>query len=66
MRIIRGTKIVAFTNEIVLVVYRGTVPSSLKNWITDLNFPQTTPYPNVPGAMVHEGFLEACITFSSV
>jgi len=49
----------------ILVVFRGTVPTSLDNWITDLNFPHTTPYPDVPGAMVHEGFLEAFMTVNA-
>jgi len=39
--------------------------TSIDNWITDLNFAKTMPYPNVPGAEVHQGFFGAFETISS-
>jgi predicted lipase len=47
---------------LVVVSYRGTVPTSLKNWIEDLNFAETTPYPKAPNALVHSGFYNAYLT----
>jgi len=42
------------------VVFRGTQPSSLQNWITDLDFaPHSKTYPDYPKAKVHSGFLDA-------
>jgi hypothetical protein len=41
------------------VVFRGTQPASLENWITDLSAFHTKPYPNVPNAFVHSGFMDA-------
>jgi len=52
------------TAQMILVSFRGTEPTSLKNWITDLSFPKTTVYPDIPGAEVHEGFLEAYMTIN--
>ena len=44
-------------NQIV-VSFRGTVPTNIKNWITDIDIWKTN-YPNVPNAQVHEGFYYA-------
>jgi len=51
--------------EWIVVVFRGTEPTSLANWITDLSFAKTAPYPNCPGAQVHSGFLSAYNTISA-
>jgi len=45
--------------SIIEVVFRGTVTSSLKNWITDLDAGHSVPYPVIPNAFVHTGFLLA-------
>uniref|UniRef100_A0A6B2LE72 Fungal lipase-type domain-containing protein n=1 Tax=Arcella intermedia TaxID=1963864 RepID=A0A6B2LE72_9EUKA len=42
-------------NEIV-VAFRGTVKTSITNWITDLTFVLTNPYLSQPTIEVHEGF----------
>ena len=39
----------------VLIVFRGTEPLSIKNWIDDLDF-IFTDYPGCAGCRVHEGF----------
>ncbi|GAM23241.1 hypothetical protein SAMD00019534_064160, partial [Acytostelium subglobosum LB1] len=46
------------TNTVVMA-FRGTQGPDLRNWITNLNFPQVSPYPADPSAMVHRGFLAA-------
>lgn len=51
--------------ETVNVVFRGTVMSSLENWITDLSFAHTQLYSNVPGAEVHEGFYDAYLAVAT-
>jgi len=50
---------VGYTGTIAQVVFRGTIAESIKNWITDLDAGHTTPYPVIPGALVHTGFLDA-------
>jgi len=50
---------VGYTGTIAQVVFRGTQESSLVNWIENLNYSHSTPYPNVPNAFVHSGFLDA-------
>jgi len=50
---------VGYSGTIVEVVFRGTIASSLKNWIVDLNAGHSTIYPLIPGAFVETGFLEA-------
>ncbi|KYR00977.1 hypothetical protein DLAC_02418 [Tieghemostelium lacteum] len=52
-------------NQTVVVTFRGTQFSSLENWITNLNFPKSQPYPSFSGALVHEGFYEAYRSVSS-
>jgi len=47
----------------IVVAFRGTQPDSLQNWITDLDVIRTKPYPNVPNAVVHSGFLDAYDVF---
>lgn len=39
----------------VLIVFRGTLPFSIKNWMDDLDA-FITDYPNCAGCKVHEGF----------
>lgn len=41
----------------VIVSIRGTVSTSIKNWIADLTFFKKTPPFNCNGCQVHEGFL---------
>jgi len=48
-----------YVNGTIIISFRGTIPSSLANWITDLQFAQTAPYPNIDGAEVHSGFYAA-------
>lgn len=43
----------------IVVAFRGTQPDSLENWISDFDIVHTKPYPNVPNAFVHSGFLDA-------
>eukprot|EP00753_Platysulcus_tardus_P005574 PLAT13490.1.p1 GENE.PLAT13490.1~~PLAT13490.1.p1 ORF type:complete len:288 (-),score=78.17 PLAT13490.1:295-1128(-) len=50
---------IGYDNEKALVSFRGTEPNSLKDWIDDLKFAKTKPYPNFPQASVHEGFFNA-------
>jgi len=49
----------------IVATFRGTVGTSITNWVTDLEFAQTTPYPNVPGAGVHDGFFYAYTQISN-
>ncbi|KAF2070719.1 hypothetical protein CYY_007961 [Polysphondylium violaceum] len=46
-------------NQTIVMAFRGTQMASLQNWITNLNFPKTEPYPKFPSALVHSGFLSA-------
>lgn len=41
------------------VVFRGTQPSSLANWISDFDFAHMKPYADIPNAFVHTGFMDA-------
>ncbi|EFA76653.1 hypothetical protein PPL_09958 [Heterostelium album PN500] len=50
---------IAITGETIVMAFRGTQGISIKNWITDLNFPPTSPFPAFPAAKVHRGFLNA-------
>eukprot|EP01116_Phalansterium_solitarium_P025460 TRINITY_DN9753_c0_g1_i1.p1 TRINITY_DN9753_c0_g1~~TRINITY_DN9753_c0_g1_i1.p1 ORF type:complete len:332 (+),score=58.81 TRINITY_DN9753_c0_g1_i1:108-1103(+) len=43
----------------VIISFRGTEPDSLDNWIEDLKTATMRPYPDVPNALVHDGFYEA-------
>ncbi|EGC33148.1 hypothetical protein DICPUDRAFT_154842 [Dictyostelium purpureum] len=43
----------------IVISFRGTEMESLDNWITNLNFPKSEPYPGFPGALVHSGFNRA-------
>ncbi|KAM9994567.1 hypothetical protein ACTFIZ_007726 [Dictyostelium cf. discoideum] len=45
--------------ESIVISFRGTNMESLENWITNLNFAKTEPYPAFPGALVHAGFNRA-------
>jgi len=47
---------IGYNGNTIHVVFRGTV--SLKNWILDLDAGHSTPYPIIPGAFVHTGFLD--------
>jgi hypothetical protein len=47
---------VSLCDTVVIVAFRGTVPSSLKNWITDLNAAKLQDYDGIYGAKVHSGF----------
>lgn len=43
-------------NGVGLVSFRGTDPSSLKNWIADLYASKATPLVGCSGCLVHQGF----------
>lgn len=47
--------------EIAVVAFRGTEPSSLKDWIDDLDFFKTD-YDLCPGCQVHKGFYESYLS----
>jgi len=47
---------VGVNNDSIVIGWRGTNVFSLENWITDFEFWQTTPYPNVSNALVHYGW----------
>jgi len=47
---------VAATANTAIVSFRGTVTSSIMNWIDDFNFTQTVPMGNCAGCGVHSGF----------
>ncbi len=46
-------------NHSVVLSFRGTVPSSLKNWVDDLESAVAVQYKNVTGAAVGYGFYSA-------
>jgi len=59
------TAIFAFVGEInntVNVVFRGTVPESLEDWIEDLQYSELIPYPKNPTVLVHSGFWDAFLS----
>lgn len=43
----------------VWVVFRGTNPLSIQDWLDDLTFTQTNPYTQCPSCGVHEGFYDS-------
>uniref|UniRef100_A0A6B2LE34 Fungal lipase-type domain-containing protein n=1 Tax=Arcella intermedia TaxID=1963864 RepID=A0A6B2LE34_9EUKA len=49
----------------IVVVFRGTVKTSFSNWIEDLNFVQTNPYPDLSDISVHEGFWLSYLSIES-
>ena len=46
----------------VLIIFRGTEPLSIKNWIDDIDT-LFTDYPGCPGCKVHEGFYHTYLRF---
>jgi len=50
---------IGYSETEIIVGFRGTNLESILNWITDFEFWQTTPYPNVTGAEVHYGWYTA-------
>lgn len=50
---------VGYTGSIAQVIFRGTQETSLINWIENLNYSHSSPYPTVPNGYVHSGFLDA-------
>jgi hypothetical protein len=50
---------VADDGEVGIVVFRGTVPSSLANWLTDCNIEMVNASPRKSHVLVHGGFLSA-------
>jgi hypothetical protein len=48
----------------IVVSFRGSV--SLSNWITNLNFPKTSAYPQCTNCRVHEGFYKAWMSVKDV
>jgi len=50
-------------NDTLLVSFRGTQLTSLKNWIEDLSFAQYSSFPSyVTNSAVHSGFLDAYLS----
>jgi len=47
------------TNDFIVISFRGTVPTDLQNWITDLSSAVLVPYKNVPNVQVALGFWTA-------
>jgi len=50
---------IGYSGNVGHVIFRGTVPSSLDNWIDDLDTLDTTVYSIVPGGIVHAGFYDS-------
>jgi len=50
---------VGYNGNVGHVIFRGTQSNSLLNWITDMNATHSIPYPPIPNAYVHSGFLNA-------
>ena len=46
-------------SQTIIISFRGTVETSIQNWITDLSIAQTSPWPNFPTVKVHKGFYQA-------
>eukprot|EP00050_Salpingoeca_kvevrii_P003846 m.236015 g.236015 ORF g.236015 m.236015 type:complete len:311 (+) comp10893_c0_seq8:1162-2094(+) len=42
-----------------ILAFRGTMPSDLTNWITDLHISKHTTYPGITDGLVHAGFFDA-------
>ncbi len=47
------------------VVFRGTNPLSIQDWIDDLTFEQTNPYTSCSACGVHEGFYDSWLDLRS-
>eukprot|EP01138_Halocafeteria_seosinensis_P010606 gb/GECG01010831.1/.p1 GENE.gb/GECG01010831.1/~~gb/GECG01010831.1/.p1 ORF type:complete len:320 (+),score=30.57 gb/GECG01010831.1/:1-960(+) len=41
-----------------VISFRGTIPSSIQDWIDDLYFTEEAPYPYCSGCKVHSGFYD--------
>eukprot|EP01110_Echinostelium_bisporum_P006857 TRINITY_DN26852_c0_g1_i1.p1 TRINITY_DN26852_c0_g1~~TRINITY_DN26852_c0_g1_i1.p1 ORF type:complete len:151 (+),score=14.43 TRINITY_DN26852_c0_g1_i1:40-492(+) len=50
------------TNDAIQVVFRGTQPQSIKDWIEDMEFGHKIPYPKNPDVFVHGGFYNAYLS----
>uniref|UniRef100_A0A6B2LD26 Fungal lipase-type domain-containing protein n=1 Tax=Arcella intermedia TaxID=1963864 RepID=A0A6B2LD26_9EUKA len=53
------------THNEVIASFRGTIKTSIQNWITDLDLIQTQPYSTLPNVSVHEGFWKAYLSIST-
>jgi triacylglycerol lipase len=51
--------VVADDGQVGIVAFRGTVPTSLPNWLTDCEINMVPLDPSDPDVRVHEGFLDA-------
>lgn len=47
-----------------VVSFRGTIPTSLKDWIDDLYYAHVAEYPSCPGCTVHSGFFASYTALS--
>jgi len=47
---------IGYNNDSIIIGWRGTNLFSAENWITDFEFWQTMPYPNISNAYVHWGW----------
>jgi predicted lipase len=47
------------TQDAIIVSFRGTVSTSIADWIQNLAYTKTSPWPKYPSASVHHGFNDA-------
>jgi len=48
-------------NNNLVVAFRGSRKTSIANWVENLDFIKTQPYPDMPSIEVHEGFWQSYI-----
>eukprot|EP01120_Amphizonella_sp_Union-15-10_P008464 TRINITY_DN3050_c0_g1_i1.p1 TRINITY_DN3050_c0_g1~~TRINITY_DN3050_c0_g1_i1.p1 ORF type:complete len:286 (-),score=24.37 TRINITY_DN3050_c0_g1_i1:96-953(-) len=53
-----GFAYLGWIDTTIIIIFRGTVELSLKNWVTDLEFARLDPYPPNPTVAVHKGFYD--------
>jgi len=57
-----GTMADVNTNtEYIVIAFRGTVETSIQDWISDLTYTKIAPYPDFPKVFVHKGFHHAYV-----
>jgi hypothetical protein len=53
------------TANTIIISFRGTVSTSIVNWIADLTVQQISPFPVYPTAQVHEGFWKSWLALKN-